>query len=110
MVLCNYMLRIATAEKSSLVGSSFMSLIIDGIEFVTATELLRELSISRQTLWRWRQQRSISLGRLYRKKKLVFTVEEALAIRDFANRLEPVSLDNPSQLRLFARGTSRVLP
>lgn len=87
-----------------------MPLMIDGREFITATELLRELNISRQTLWRWRQQGSISLGRLYRKNKLVFTVEEASAIRDFANRLEPTFLDNPSQLQLFARRTSGLLP
>ncbi len=87
-----------------------MPLIIDGIELVTASELLLELNISRQTLWRWRQQGSISLGRLYRKNKLVFTVEEALAIKAFANRLEPVTLDNPAQLRLFTRGISRGLP
>ncbi len=81
-----------------------MTITVDGIEYATATELLDELKISRQTLWRWRQQGKTPLGRLYRSNKLVFTREEATAIRDYANRLEPALVENHDQLRLFERG------
>ena len=78
-----------------------MTITIEGIEYVSASELLEELQISRQTLWRWRQQGQIPLGRLYHSKKLVFTNQEGAAIREFANRLEPTELENANQLKLF---------
>ena len=81
-----------------------MTITVDGIEYATATELLDELKISRQTLWRWRQQGKIPSGRLHRNNKLVFTSEEAASIRGFANRLEPALVENHGQLRLFERG------
>ncbi len=83
-----------------------MTIVIDDIEYTTASDLLEELEISRQTLWRWRQQGRIPRGRLYRSKKLVFNADESSLIRDFANRLEPANLENPDQLRLFGRGGS----
>jgi hypothetical protein len=49
---------------------------IDGVRYFSASELLIELGVSRQTLWRWRQQRKIP-------------ADEVELIRQYANRIEP---------------------
>ena len=64
---------------------------IEGVEYYPATELMKELSISRQTLWRWRQDGKIPVGHLYRGTRIIFTVEEVEAIRQYANRVEPLN-------------------
>jgi predicted DNA-binding protein (UPF0251 family) len=76
--------------------SSNMPIEIEGVEYFTAADIHRALGIARQTLWRWRTARKIPQGRRYRDKKIVFTLQELEAIREYANRLEPA--DSP-QLR-----------
>jgi predicted DNA-binding transcriptional regulator AlpA len=78
-----------------------MPLIIDGVKYIAAKELLSELSISRVTLWRWRDENKIPKGRLFRGRRLVFTESEAEAIREYARRVEPIRSDDADQLRLF---------
>lgn len=79
-----------------------MSLIIDGVKYVEAKELLTELNISRVTLWRWRHESKIPNGRLFRGRRLVFPESEAQAIREYARRVEPINSGVTDQLRLFA--------
>lgn len=72
-----------------------MPIKIEGIEYFTATDIQRDVGVVRQTLWRWRTARKVPQGRRYRDKTIVFTKEEVEAIREFANRLEPVDTPPP---------------
>jgi hypothetical protein len=80
-----------------------MPLYIDGVPYLTVPEILVETQITRQTLWRWRQEGRTPKGRRYRSQQLLFTVDEAAAIRRYANRVEPIADgDSSDQLHLFA--------
>jgi predicted site-specific integrase-resolvase len=74
---------------------------INGIEYFTVPEILKELRIVRQTLWRWRQQGKIPAGHRYRDRNLLYTSDEVEEIRQFANRVEDIGLANKNQLTLF---------
>ena len=63
---------------------------VNGVPYICLTDLLRELGISRQTLWRWRQEGKIPAGSRYRDRQVLFTPSEVEQIRGFANRLEPI--------------------
>ena len=78
-----------------------MPVLIEDIQYYTAVEIIRELGISRTTLWRWRSEGKIPLGRLYRGGTVVFTAEEFDTVRAFANRLEPVQGQSRDQMNLF---------
>jgi predicted DNA-binding transcriptional regulator AlpA len=80
-----------------------MPIEIAGITYFTATDILRELGPTRQTLWRWRKNRSIPQGRRYRGRQVVFTKQELDAIRQYAHRLEPAE---PHQFRRPKRTSS----
>jgi hypothetical protein len=85
---------------------------IDGVSYFSASELLVELGVSRQTLWRWRQQRKIPAGHRYRDKTILFTADEVELIRQYANRIEPNEKANEQpgfrQLGLFNGIASRM--
>ena len=68
---------------------------------LTDKELGQRLGVSRQTLWRWRRQGSIPAGHRYRDGKTLFTATEVEAIRQFANRVEPLDEVDTKQLKLF---------
>lgn len=79
-----------------------MPVLIDGIRYFSAIEMVKELGVSRSTFWRWRSAGEIPSGRRYRRGKMVlFTEEEFAAVREFANRLEPVDGSNRDQMKLF---------
>ena len=78
-----------------------MAFEISGTPYVAANELLQELDISRQTLWRWRREGHIPQGHRFRDGKVVFTQDEAEQVRRFANRLEPIDQADRNQLGLF---------
>jgi predicted DNA-binding transcriptional regulator AlpA len=71
---------------------TFMPIVIHGISYQTASDVQRTLGVSRQTLWRWRQDGKVPAGRRYRDKQIVFSTEEVDQIRAHAERLEPVAL------------------
>ena len=48
------------------------------------------LGITRQTLWRWRQAGLVPAGAKYRDHLLVFTDDEVVLIREYAQRVIPV--------------------
>ncbi len=77
------------------------SLRIDGSDYFSVTETIKRTGISRQTLWRWRQEGKVPAGHLFRDKQVVFTAEELEQIRQYANRVEPISTEPRSQLNLF---------
>jgi predicted DNA-binding transcriptional regulator AlpA len=79
-----------------------MPVLIDGVRYFSAIEIVKELGVSRSTFWRWRSRGEIPNGRRYRRGKMVlFTDEEFEAVRDFANHLEPVQGTNRDQMKLF---------
>ena len=83
--------------------SATMPVLIDAIRYFCALEIAQELRVSRTTLWRWRSRGEIPRGKKYRGGKMVlFTEEEFGAIREFANRLEPVRGPNRNQMKLFS--------
>lgn len=82
-----------------------MPILIDRVEYFTASDIQRDLGVARQTLWRWRKGRKIPQGRRYRDRQVVFTRQEVDAIRDYSNRLAPVESTGQDQLALF-RSTS----
>lgn len=79
-----------------------MPLTIDGVQYATVVDMLKQTGITRQTLWRWRQEGVIPKGRRFRSRQVVFSPEDADAIRQYANRVEPIdpSIDK-AQLKLF---------
>ena len=78
-----------------------MPVVIDGITYFSGSELASEVCISRQTLWRWRREGSVPVGHRHRSGKIVFTSAEAAAVRQYANRIEPIVSCEEDQLRLF---------
>ena len=63
---------------------------INGTAYVSVAELANCLGVSRQTLWRWRQDGLIPQGRKFRGRWVLFTLDEAHRICEYANRLEPI--------------------
>ena len=74
---------------------------IDGQEYLSASEVADRVNVSRQTLWRWRQDDLVPQGHRYRGRQVVFSPEEIQAIADYAYRMEPIAPVLSSQLRLF---------
>ena len=78
-----------------------MSIIINDIEYFSSSELTESLNISRQTLWRWRQEGKVPQGHRFRDKRVCFTKDEVEIIKDFSTRIEPIDSDNQIQMGLF---------
>ena len=78
-----------------------MSRMIDGIRYYSATEVARELGVSRQTIWRWRKEARIPPGYRFRDGQVMFTESELQAVREYGNRIEPLASKNLNQLKLF---------
>jgi predicted DNA-binding transcriptional regulator AlpA len=84
-----------------------MPIELDGITYLSAADIHRDLGVARQTLWRWRKDRKIPQGRRYRDHQVVFTKEEVETIREYANRLEPVERVEADQLKLFSASSPK---
>jgi predicted site-specific integrase-resolvase len=69
---------------------------IDQVSYLTADEVAVLARVSRQTLWRWRQDGNVPPGHRYRGKQLLFTEVEVQHVLDFADRIEPVQLGKVS--------------
>lgn len=78
-----------------------MSLQVEGVDYWRAREVCAHLQISRQTLWRWRQQGKVPTGHRYRDNSIIFTEREVEEIRAYANRIESLDLDMPRQVKRF---------
>lgn len=72
-------------------------------EYLTAAEVCQLVAISRQTLWRWRQEGLIPQGRRLRGQWLLFSSEDLKAIRSYAMTLEPADAGPRNQMKLFAK-------
>lgn len=73
-----------------------MAITINGTTYHSAADLVRDLGISRQTLWRWRKDGLIPAGYVLRKRHVLFTEEEAAAVRAYATLIEPARFDERS--------------
>jgi predicted DNA-binding transcriptional regulator AlpA len=78
-----------------------MPIDIEGVRYLTQGEVLDELAVTRQTLWRWQREGKVPAGQRYRGRQVVFGPGEVEAIREFANRLEPIAGGGTAQLSLF---------
>ena len=65
---------------------------IAGTTYLPASEVARHVGISRTTMWRWRQEGKVPLGRRYRNGLILFSPAEIELVRNYAERLEPVSV------------------
>ncbi len=77
---------------------------VGGVTYYSASEVVRAVGISRQSLWRWRQKGKVPAGRKYRDQQILFTAEELELVKEYANRLEPAKPASTQQLRLFTNG------
>ena len=73
-----------------------MGLEVGGIIYLTADEVADRAAISRQTLWRWRQEGHVPAGRRYRGRRLLFTEAELGQVLEFAHRMEPAEIGQVS--------------
>ena len=67
-----------------------MPFLIDGHTYLSAAEVSAQAGVTRQTLWRWRQEGKVPVGRRFRDKQILFTQNELEKVLDYANRMEPV--------------------
>ncbi len=75
-----------------------MTILINNLEYFTATDVQKRVGVSRQTLWRWRQEGAIPLGHRFRNRHVVFTPQEVEVIVAFANQIDPIEpSDNPQE-------------
>ncbi len=74
---------------------------INGVSFLTVTEVLQRIAVARQTLWRWRQNGRIPPGHRFRGRQVIFSPEEVAAIEAYANRIEPIDDRRSGQMSLF---------
>ena len=82
-----------------------MCMKIDGVEYYSTTEVLDATGISRQTLWRWRQEGRVPDGYRYRNGQVLFTEGDYRRILAYANQVEPVvPASDPSQLGFELKG------
>src|SRR5438093_1517765 len=65
---------------------------IAGTTYLAATDVARYIGVSRTTLWRWRHEGKIPLGRRYRNGLILFAPAEVEIVRQYAERLVPATL------------------
>lgn len=75
---------------------------IRGVRYFSAADIVKEAGVSRQTFWRWRQEGKIPIGHRFRDGRVLFTAPEVEAIRQYANRVDPIEQENIGQLALFS--------
>ena len=78
-----------------------MPLHIRGMVYFTASDVADQLEVSRQTLWRWRQDGKIPPGHRFRNRHVVFTPAEVREIEQYANRIDPIEPPDTLQGDLF---------
>ncbi len=72
-----------------------MTIEIKGLEYHTLAETAALAGVSRQTLWRWRQEAKVPAGRRYRGRNVVYTPAEVQEIERYATRIEPIGAPAP---------------
>jgi predicted DNA-binding transcriptional regulator AlpA len=81
---------------------------IRGNEYFSHKEVLERIGVERSTLWRWRSEGKVPMGRSSNSKQVYFTADEVAAIEEYAFGLRPIDAMDPTQLRLFnGKGSTR---
>lgn len=79
--------------------ASVMPRKIKGVEYYSTAEVCEAADVSRQTLWRWRQEGHAPPGHRFRNGQVLFTSTELRAVLAHALKVEPTDLDSdPAQL------------
>jgi predicted DNA-binding transcriptional regulator AlpA len=92
------------ADRVQVETKELITVEVDGVTYYSASEVVRAVGISRQSLWRWRADGKVPPGRRFRDRQLLFTTREVEQVKEYANRLEPAEPASP-QLRLFNNGS-----
>ncbi|HET9215362.1 MAG TPA: helix-turn-helix domain-containing protein [Terriglobia bacterium] len=75
-----------------------MTIEIEGVRYFSAADVQQQLSVTRQTLWRWRREGKVPLGQRYRDRQVLYTEDDLKVIREYANRLVPA--DSAAPIRM----------
>lgn len=77
---------------------------IESATYFTVGEVANMVGRNRTTLWRWRQQHRIPLGRKYCDNQVLYSAEEVALVFSYAHRLKPVDAKARlcDQLSLFS--------
>lgn len=78
-----------------------MPIIAEDVTYMTVSDVAGIVGVARQTVWRWHRQGLIPAGHKFRNRTVVFAPDEVEAIREYANRVEPVEGPQPRQLSLL---------
>jgi predicted site-specific integrase-resolvase len=76
---------------------------VEGVNFFPAQEIAASIGVSRQTLWRWRQDQRIPSGYRFRDGRLLFSEQELEEIFVYAQQVKPVKLDRKNIRRSTER-------
>jgi predicted DNA-binding transcriptional regulator AlpA len=82
-----------------------MPLTVNGIRYLSLTEVADLVGRHRTTLWRWREQRKIPEGLRYCDQHLLYDTSEVEEIYAYAHRLQPDAAREglKRQLNLFSK-------
>lgn len=83
---------------------------IDGSVFYSCTDVAAACGVSRQTIWRWRQEGLIPIGRSRRGRAVVFSSTELEYIRARAVQLEAPRSAIQAEIYLDNAASTRPLP
>ncbi len=78
-----------------------MPIEIKGLIYFSLAEVAERIDVTRQTLWRWRQDGKVPPGHKYRGRQVIYTPAELNAIERFANRIDPIEPSDKVQRDLF---------
>lgn len=84
-----------------------MPIRIAQLDYLTTNEVCDRVGVSRQTLWRWRQEDKVPPGRRLRGRQVLFALQEVAEIERYATHLEPAVPRRANQLRLFDSQANR---
>ena len=103
------MLQHVTLRTTPLRGGTRgnMCIDIDGVKYYSTAEVLEATGVSRQTLWRWRQEGRVPFGHHFRDGQVLFAESEYNDILAHSKRVEPARpAVAPGQLGLRFPGHS----
>jgi predicted site-specific integrase-resolvase len=78
-----------------------MPIEIKGLTYFSLSDVAEMIDVTRQTLWRWRQDGKVPAGHKYRGRQVIYTPAELNAIEQFANRIDPIEPSDKVQRDLF---------
>ena len=71
---------------------------INNIKYLTRSEVIEELGVTRQSLWRWRKAGLVPPGNCYRGRQVIFNEEDRTLIESCGLRVSPIQGEESRQL------------